>query len=53
MPWNETKPMNERVKFLAAYLADEVSFSELCASFGISRKNGYKWVERYEQSDVE
>jgi len=52
MPWNETKPMNERVKFLAAYLADEVSFSELCASFGISRKTGYKWVERYEQSGV-
>ena len=42
MPWNETKPMDERVKFVAAYLAKEVSFSELCARFGISRKTGYK-----------
>jgi hypothetical protein len=39
--------MNERVKFVAAMLAAEESFLELCECFGIS-KQGYKWKERYE-----
>jgi hypothetical protein len=30
MPWNETAPMNERVKFIARYLQKEEPFSELC-----------------------
>jgi transposase InsO family protein len=40
--------MNERIKFIARYLAREVSMTELCEEFGISRKTGYKWVERYD-----
>jgi transposase InsO family protein len=44
--------MNERVKFIAAYLQKEESFSVLCASAGISRKTGYKWVDRYEAGGV-
>ncbi len=53
MPWKETSPMNERVKFVAAMLAAEDSFGELCERFGISRKQGYKWKERYEAGGVE
>jgi hypothetical protein len=45
--------MNERVKFLADYLKREVSFSELCERFDVSRKTGYKWVRRYEVGGVE
>jgi putative transposase len=45
--------MNERVKFIAAYLADEESFSYICDRFQISRKTGYKWVERYGEGGVE
>jgi len=52
MPWKETDPMNERVKFIAAHLERETSFSELCDRFGISRKTGYKWVERYEEKGL-
>ena len=40
--------MNERLKFVAAVLEGEESFSELCERFGISRKQGYKWRNRYE-----
>jgi hypothetical protein len=40
--------MNERVKFVAAMLAAEETFGELRERFGISRKQGYKWKERYE-----
>jgi transposase InsO family protein len=45
--------MNERVKFVAAMLEAETSFTELCERFGISRKQGYKWKERYERDGVE
>src|SRR5437764_15395404 len=52
MPWNETDPMNERVKFIARYLQNDESFIVLCEDAGISRKTGYKWVERYEDGGV-
>ena len=52
MPWNNTKPMNERIKFIAAYCEEEESFTELCEQFGISRKTGYKWVERYNECGI-
>jgi transposase InsO family protein len=44
--------MNERVKFIARYLQDDESFSVICADAQISRKTGYKWVERYEGGGV-
>ena len=47
MPWARTDWMSERVKFVAAYLEYEASFSGLCLDFGISRK-GYKWIHRYQ-----
>lgn len=45
--------MNERVKFVAAMLEAEETFSNLCERFGISRKQGYKWKQRYEAGGVE
>jgi putative transposase len=47
MPWRETEPMNERVQFIATYLSDVYSMTELCKRFGIRRNTGYKWVRRY------
>jgi transposase InsO family protein len=52
MPWKETEPMSERVKFIAAYLEHDEPFFGTCERFGISRKTGYKWVERYEGGGV-
>jgi transposase InsO family protein len=52
MPWARTDWMSERVKFIAAYLEYEASFSDLCRDFGISRKTGYKWVHRYRADGV-
>jgi transposase InsO family protein len=40
--------MDERVQFVAECLCRNRSMSELCRKFGISRKTGYKWVERFE-----
>jgi len=53
LPWKETKPMEERMKFITMYLADEWSISELCRYFGISRKTGYKWIERYDTVGID
>src|SRR5688572_658119 len=52
MPWNKTDPMNERVKFIARYLENEEPFSALCEEASISRKTGYKWIDRYEEGGV-
>jgi len=49
VPWKETCPMDERVKFVAAVNEFDGSFRELCRQFRISPRTGYKWVARYEQ----
>jgi len=41
MPWSEITPMHEKTRFIAEYL------SELCDRYRISRKTGYKWIDRY------
>jgi len=47
MPWRKVLPMDQRRQFVtdAAHYAG--SFTELCAAYGVSRKTGYKWVDRY------
>lgn len=41
--------MDERMRFITMVNDSDDSFAELCRQFGISRKTGYKWVERYEE----
>ena len=48
MPWSERCVMDERVRFVGEWLGGEVSKTELCEAYGISRRTGYKWLERYE-----
>lgn len=47
MPWKETQPMHERVRFVVAHQSGLYSMSELCKAYGVSRKSGYKWVARW------
>ena len=53
MPWKEVNPMQQRVLFMADYLRQMSSFSDLCTDYGISRKTGYKWVSRFESGGIE
>jgi transposase-like protein len=46
MPGKETDPMTERLHFIAAYLPQVYSMTELCERFGIRRHTGSKWVRR-------
>jgi transposase InsO family protein len=39
--------MDQRVRFVVAVSSSGLSMSEACRQFGVSRKSGYKWLERY------
>ena len=47
MPWREASPMDQRTQFIADFLRDALSLTELCALYGVARKTGYKWIDRY------
>ncbi len=53
MPWQEKEPMDERVRFVIESTKDGSNVSELCRMFGVSRKTGYKWLERYQERGFE
>lgn len=46
MPWKKSSAMIERAKFVERLESGE-RMIDLCTEFGISRKTGYKFVERY------
>jgi transposase InsO family protein len=39
--------MDQKTQFIADYLRKTLSLTELCELYGVSRKTGYKWIERY------
>ncbi len=48
MPWLETVPMEQRVRFVEDVRRGQMPLTQLCAHFGVSRKTGYKWLARFE-----
>jgi transposase InsO family protein len=53
MPWSQTDPMKERMKFVVLAQEGLYSMTELCERFGISRQAGYTRLRRYEQEGIE
>ena len=53
MPWRETSPMQQRLEFVREYEIELFTMTELAAQYGISRKTGYKWLERYEAAGAD
>ena len=47
MPWSETDVMDQRTEFVLRVLRNAERFGDVCREFGISRKTGYKWKERF------
>jgi len=39
--------MDQRTQFIADYLRGSLNVTELCELYGVSRKTGYKFIERY------
>jgi putative transposase len=52
MGWTETCAVAERMRFMMAVEAGDESFAAVCRRFGVSRKTGYKWLERYQAEGV-
>lgn len=52
MPWKEIVPVEQRLRFVIMIRHDFKNFSEACRYFGISRKTGYKWWERFEREGL-
>ncbi|BET69439.1 integrase core domain-containing protein [Opitutales bacterium ASA1] len=47
MPWKTVTPMEEIIRFVSLARSDRFTHTDLCEQFGISRKTGYKYLERY------
>ena len=45
--------MRERMVFVRTWEAGLFTMKGLCEHFGVSRKTGYKWVNRYRDGDLE
>lgn len=53
MSWKESSKKQEKLIFIADWLKDEFSFAELCRRYSISRKTGYKLINRYQAEGEE
>src|ERR1700677_1383613 len=53
MPWKESRIVDQRLQFLSSYQKEEMSVSELCREFGVSRPTGYRWINRYKENGPE
>src|ERR1700723_1678064 len=49
MPWKESRIVDQRLQFLSTYQKEEMSVSDLCREFGVSRQTGYRWINRYKE----
>src|ERR1700682_453385 len=48
MPWAETDPMAERLRFVMTLRKRKTSFRSLCTTFGVAPKTGYKWLRQFD-----
>lgn len=49
MSWKEVTIMSQRIEFINLALQDGANISELCHRYKISRKTGYKFLNRYKR----
>jgi len=49
MPWLETAPMEQRERFIRDSQFKLYTMTELCERYGVSRKTGYKWLDRFDE----
>ena len=50
MSWETKTVMEQRKEFILAASEEDANISKLCREFGISRKTGYKWINRAAKS---
>lgn len=47
MPWKKTEVEKVRENFVLKALEPHANVAELCREYSVSRKTGYKWIERF------
>ena len=52
MAWEEHLVVEIRERFVVRAKSPKVSMSAACREFGISRKTGYKWLQRFEREGI-
>lgn len=53
MAWRFKKVEEQRKELVESYFNEDMTMTELCEKFGISRKTAYKWCERYKKEGDE
>lgn len=53
MSWKKTCAIEERFQFIEDWKQKEWNFTELCDRYEVSRKTGYKWLERYQAEGLD
>lgn len=51
MSWQEKNKVSLRLEFVNQAIKDESNITDLCERYNISRKTGYKWINRYLEGD--
>ena len=52
MPWKKSLVSEERAQFVLTAKSESESFVSVCGRFEISRKTGYKWLQRYRRGGL-
>ncbi len=53
MAWKAVTVMSERLEFVMLAMREGVNFSDLCRRFDISRKTGYKFLNRFVEEGLD
>lgn len=53
MPWKECEVREQRFRFVDEWNSGDWDMAELCRIYGVTRKTGYKWVDRYEVAGMD
>ncbi len=52
MAWEKYNLDQQRLKAVQAYINGDATMSHICKQYGISRKSGYKWVQRFLEKGI-
>ena len=47
MAWENFEVEQQRLQVVKSYMSGTVSMTDICKKYGISRKTGYKWCQRF------
>lgn len=53
MPFERRTVMEQKTEFVKLALTGEISLSQLCKRYNVSRPTGYKWLSRFEENGLE